>query len=586
MWLRSAAAVAIVLSVTLSAPAQVTGVYSRAVPPDKAALERLNLKIEWTAYIPVEGRRDTLTQIQTIEDQIFVQTRTGLLIAGDALTGRLQWMAQLGNGGYANSFPVATNSEYVFVAHVTTLYAFHRYTGATEFITDLGSPPTVGLAADESGVYCVLGMRSGNSGAHRIAVYNLPRPIGIPAAPKGPPDPNKPPIKDPKSVNPVDELMKRYAPQGMYRTNLPDVFDPVARANPLEAPTGGFTGSRSPSLSALEKISPPYTLDRGLSSPSLTPVPSFRQPYHLRTDAMRDIQQTPSIGTIPPSVAAALLLSDLRPRNVQPQLRWEFALTTRILYPPFLTPTRVWVVTDGQILTALNKKDKKVEVMEKLADPISAYPGRAGLVAYVPLGSGYMVAVEGSSGNLAGGANILWRTAISGINNRTPFITEKMVYAQGDHSGIVCLDRASGELLWRTESSEDRVIAANHEFIYVRDRQGRFLVFDAKRATDPAQKRTSALSGIDLSEFNINIVNTASDRVYLAADNGLIVCMRDMSPKYARPVRISPEPMVNAPRPDPVGTTTPKDPEPKKDPDPMMDPKTNPDPKDPKKSPM
>jgi outer membrane protein assembly factor BamB len=559
MWHRSAVVVAAVLLFAASAPAQVRGVYSRAIPPDKAALERLNLKIEWTAYIPVEGRRDTLTQIQTIDDQIFVQTRTGLLIAGDALTGRLQWVAQLGNSGYANTYPVAANSQLVFVANVTTLYAFHRYTGVTEFVVDLGSPPTVGLAADETGVYCVLGMRSGNSGAHRVAVYNLPRPLPVPAAPKGPTDPNKPPVKDPKAVNPVDELMQRYAPQGMYRTNLPDVFDPANRPNVLEAPTTGFTGSSSPSLATLERISPPYTLDRGLSSYSLAVLPSLRQPYRLRNDFQRDIQQTPSIGTIPPSVAAALALSDLRPRNIEPQLRWEFALTTRILYPPFLTPTRVWVATDGQILTALNKTDKKIEVMQRLADPISAYPGRAGLIAYVPLATGDLVAVEGASGNLSGGANILWRTPTGGINNRTPFVTEKLVYAQGDNSGITCLDRTNGELLWRTDSTADLVIAANHEFLYVRDRQGRFLVYDAKRATDPARKRSAPLSGLDLGDFNINVVNTASDRIFLAADNGLIVCLRDLSPKYERPVRISPEPIVNAPRPEPVGTTTPKE---------------------------
>src|SRR5581483_701072 len=144
MWHRPVIAAVVVLAGASLAPAQVNSVYSRAVPPDKAALERLNLKIECTAVIPVEGRRDTLTQIQTIDDQIFVQTRTGLLIAGDALTGRLQWVAQLGNGDYANTYGVAANSQYVYAAHVTTLYAFHRYTGATEFVTDLGSPPTTG----------------------------------------------------------------------------------------------------------------------------------------------------------------------------------------------------------------------------------------------------------------------------------------------------------------------------------------------------------------------------------------------------------------------------------------------------------
>ena len=321
-------------------------VYSRAIPPDKAALERLNLKIEWSAYVPVEGRRDTLTQIQTFDDQIFAQTRTGMIIAGDALTGRLQWVARLGNGGYVNTYPVAVNSEYVFVAHVTKLHAFHRYTGVVEFVVDMASPPTTGLAADETGVYCVLGMRTGSSGAHRVTVYDLPRPIAVPAAPKERPGPNQPPVLDPKAVNPVDSLLNRYAPANAYRTTRTDVFDLRRSAQAQEVPVGGYSGSRTPSLAALPRMTPPYTLGNEQYAPSISVASSLRQPYHLRNDFQMDLQRSPSIGTIPPSVAAALALSDLRPKGVTPPARWEYGMTSRILYTPLLTPTRVWVVTD------------------------------------------------------------------------------------------------------------------------------------------------------------------------------------------------------------------------------------------------
>ena len=477
-WHRPAAA-AVLLVLAVPVLAQQSNVYSRAVPPDKSALEKLNLKIEWTANIPVEGRRDSLTQIQTLGDQIFVQTRTGLLIAGDALTGQLQWFVQLGNGEYANTYPVAANSEYVFAAHVTQLHAFHRYTGAVEFVTDLGSPPTTGLAADESGVYCVLGKRPRSSGVHRITVFNLPRPIAITAAPKGAADPNRPPQKDPRAVNPVDNLMSRYAPESASRANPPDVFDRPRDMRAFEAPIGGVTGSRSPSLSALPRVTPPYTLANEISTPSVNVLPSLRQPYRLRNDFQRDIQQTPSIGVIPPSVAASLALADLRPKNIEPPMRWEHGLTSRVLYPPFLTPTRVWAVTDAKTIIALNKIDKKVEVVETLADPVAAPPGRAGLMSYVPLGSGYVAAVEGSSGNLSGGANIIWRTAVGGIANRTPFVTDKFVYAQGDNSGVVALDRATGDVVWRSGRPRRSSTSAT-------DRAGSWRTTRSGRPTSPA----------------------------------------------------------------------------------------------------
>ena len=98
-------------------------------------------------------------------------------------------------------------------------------------------------------------------------------------------------------------------------------------------------------------------------------------------------------------------------------------------------------------------------------------------------------------------------------------------------------------------------------------------MYDARRATDAARKRSAPLGSANLSEFNVNVVNTVSDRVYLAADNGLLVCLRDANPKYVRPVRISPPAEVNpAARVGVQGGEVKKDEEPKKDPEPKKNP--------------
>ena len=84
------------------------------------------------------------------------------------------------------------------------------------------------------------------------------------------------------------------------------------------------------------------------------------------------------------------------------------------------------------------------------------------------------------------------------------------MYASGDNSGVACVNRETGDVIWKSVDNADRVIGANKEFVYIRDRQGRFHVFDAKRATDAAGKKSAPLGSIDLNEFNVNIVNTAN----------------------------------------------------------------------------
>ncbi|QJW95556.1 outer membrane protein assembly factor BamB family protein [Frigoriglobus tundricola] len=545
---RLAALVAVALCAA-AATAQPTS-FSKAAPPPKAVLDRLNLKSEWTQFLPVGGTRDTLVSVQTIDDQVFVQTRAGTLFALDALTGRVQWAARLGNGSYGNAYPVAANSQFVFCAHVTTLYAFYRYTGVTEFVTDLETPPTTGLACDEQSVYCVLGMRPGNAGAHRVAVYDMPRPIAINEAVKEAGDPLGRAAR-PAATGAVDDLLKRYHP-GATGTPLIETFDSPVLPKDLEAPIGGATGSRTPSVSTLPSVMPPYSLGNRSPAPSLATLPSVRQPYHIRQDAGRYVQQTPSLGVIPPSIAASLALADLRPKTVAPPLRWEYGLNSRILYPLHLTPTRVWAVAEGNMVIALNKNSQAgkvvTEVSERLSSPVAAAPSATGQTHYVPLGNGNLVAVDASSGNLDGGLSIKWRSVPGGINNHSPYITKAFVYASGDDSGVICVNRETGEVVWRSDDNVDRIIGANEEFAYLRNRQGRFLVYDAKRPGGADHKRTLPLGSADLSEFNIHIVNTASDRVYLAADNGLIVCLRDASAKYAKPMRLWPPADVNPPK--------------------------------------
>ncbi|MEJ5275242.1 MAG: PQQ-binding-like beta-propeller repeat protein [Thermogemmata sp.] len=525
--------------------------------PSVSALDRLNLRAEWSLQLPMEINRDAIMQAQTIDEQLFVQTRTGLFFAIDSRTGQIQWQKQLGNGGYSVMHPAAANERLVFVTFVTKLYAFHRYTGNVEFEIDLGSGPTAGLAADDTGVYCVLGMRTGNSAAHRITVYNLLNPIPVPSQQRvGPIDPQRPWIKDAYG-SPVDEVMKRYAP-GTRPANGGEPI-PVIRPYSLSntEPTGGYTGSRTPSLSPLPRITPPYTLTNENYTPSLNALPSLRQPYHLRTESSKYIQSTPSIGTIPPSVAAALALTDLRPKPIQPSIRWEYGLRGRIEYPPLLTQRRVWVFLSPQYAYAFNKKDRTLELTDRLVDNITAAPVQAENTIYIPTANA-LLAVNGELGGTDSGLELLWRTPIPGRNNHSPFITNKYVYVSGDETGVICLDRRTGQVLWQSDKDVDTVFAANEEFVYTRDRVGNLLVFDAGRPTDPFRRRSLPLAELEAGDYNLVITNTVSDRVYLATKGGTILCMRDKAPKYAAPVRVWPTPLIK-PAPPKEGQNPPKD---------------------------
>lgn len=514
-------------------------------PPAKSVLDRLNLRQEWAIHLPLEGKRDAVTMIQSLDDQLFVQTRTGHLLAVDAATGRLQWSASLGDGRFTTTYPVAVNSRLVFVVHVTKLYALYRYTGLVEFQMDLETMPTAGLSADENMLYAVLAIRPGYGGSTRLEVYQLPRPIPVPVTAAG-----KDVIRGDTPPNPVDTLMQRYPTSGVPRTDMPEV-ESTPRPSLRTVPSGSFAGSTTPSLAVAQTVNPPYYLESGARTPELLTVPSLRQPYRIFGNDGRAVQHTASVAVIPPSVAAALSLSDLRPKGVRPTKLVELALTSRILYPLLLTPLRAWAATDSEELIAASTKQRVREVYYRATALVSATPGQAGDMGYFPLADGNLLAIDLNTGNLVGGANVIWRSTVGGLMDHPPLVTRDAIYASGENSGVARIDRTTGKVLWKSESSADTVLASTDDFVYVRNNQGRMLMYDTRQVLDPSLGRVRPLTGADLPAFNVPFTNTVTDRLYLAADNGLLVCLREATPKYSRPVRMAPDPPKPVEKKDP-----------------------------------
>src|SRR5262249_46755249 len=83
----------------------------------------------------------------------------------------------------------------------------------------------------------------------------------------------------------------------------------------------------------------------------------------------------------------------------------------------------------------------------------------------------------------------------------------------------------SGEAVWRFSFGED-VLAVNPKFVYATDRSGRLVVLDRERGRE--------LSCYNVRDFVVPTANELTDRLYLAANSGLIVCLHDRD--YPTPV--------------------------------------------------
>lgn len=146
--------------------AQETKVFTRPAVPSREALEPLNLKLAWRVYIPTDGQKDGIYSVQMLGQQVIVQTRSGAVVALNALDGTTQWRARFGLAYKVNNL-VGHNNDTLFAIRGTYLYAVDRKTGQLRWDFEVPNALAAAPSADEERLYLCLG-------GNRFSVYDLP----------------------------------------------------------------------------------------------------------------------------------------------------------------------------------------------------------------------------------------------------------------------------------------------------------------------------------------------------------------------------------------------------------------------------
>lgn len=122
--------------------------------------------------------------------------------------------------------------------------------------------------------------------------------------------------------------------------------------------------------------------------------------------------------------------------------------------------------------------------------------------------------------------NIVWRFSSGESMSQSPVVVDDAVYAVTDNGQMLSLDLNSsvgGVLKWQA-TGVTRFLAASEKKLYVVGSVGRILVLD----------RTSGgrLGTIPLDEFDLQITNPMTDRMYFGTRTGAIQCVREMGRQW------------------------------------------------------
>jgi outer membrane protein assembly factor BamB len=212
-----------------------------------------------------------------------------------------------------------------------------------------------------------------------------------------------------------------------------------------------------------------------------------------------------------------------------PQLLREWAyvgIGYQILQPIQRTEFVCVAGTNGTFLTLNPFKGDKPSTEElyhyRVGGPIRAGMAVWDKYAYVASEDANVYAFDTDFGRLT------WRfTAPAPIHHKV-HATDRDVFVTPLRSGLHCLDRRSGTLKWHSPEAE-AFLATNHKFVYAADRFGRLVVLDYERGTQ--------LAGYDARDYVFHVPNILTDRIYLAAHDGTIICLHH--PEFRTPLTIT-----------------------------------------------
>jgi hypothetical protein len=213
----------------------------------------------------------------------------------------------------------------------------------------------------------------------------------------------------------------------------------------------------------------------------------------------------------------------LRPRAV-----WSVETRLELAYPPTQTADSLFVIDPSGKAKGYDKIDRLnragLEYFRLNLEGAVRYPPRSyGNMVFFGCDDANVYAVDTTRGKL------VWRYIAGTPISRSPVVLEEEVYVTSEREGMARLDRATGEPTWKVpvgrqvfvnNSQADLFLAASKRFVYATDSTNeRLLVLDRRRGV--------TLGSMFIRDFRYPIVNNVTDRLYLAANDGTIVCLHD-----------------------------------------------------------
>ncbi len=135
-------------------------------------------------------------------------------------------------------------------------------------------------------------------------------------------------------------------------------------------------------------------------------------------------------------------------------------------------------------------------------------------------------------------AKLFWTFPSAAPILQEPLVADQDIYVINSAGNLSSLDPSTGVPRWTNWTQGGRLASIAATKIYLRSYDLDLLIVDRKTGrtvVDPGE--THLRAGLDLRDYDLNIVNRYNDRLYFATQSGMIICLREAGQAHPRPLK-------------------------------------------------
>lgn len=205
---------------------------------------------------------------------------------------------------------------------------------------------------------------------------------------------------------------------------------------------------------------------------------------------------------------------------------WDYYTGAKMVNPPFAAGNMVLFLPENGILYAFEEAQKS-SVYRYYANAATTAPAAIyGGTLFMPTDNAYLFSID----VLTGGTR--WHLPTSRPVIEAPAAFQGVVYLIVEELGLVAVDDRLGKILWSNPEIR-RFVSAGETYLFALDRNDSLVVIS--RDTGVTKTR------LPLVNFTRSVANTATDRLFLASDSGMVINLHDKA--YAEPY-VHPQPKL------------------------------------------